>query len=105
MVQVSVVLNSREMEPLRQLELIDDLQKLGILYHFHDQINQIMGRIYIEYKNCNIINVTEEKDNLYSTALAFRLLRQHGYKVSQGAQINVPLLKNYLIIYKKNTYD
>ncbi|XP_057812515.1 terpineol synthase, chloroplastic-like [Salvia miltiorrhiza] len=61
-----------------QLELIDDLQKLGICYHFNHQINQVLNHIYLEQKYCN----NSERD-LSSTALAFRLLRQHGFRVSQ----------------------
>nr|ACM89962.1 monoterpene synthase 3 [Salvia fruticosa] len=62
----------------QQLELIDELQKLGVSYRFNDEINQIMNHIYLEHKYRN----NSERD-LYSTALAFRLLRQHGLKVSQ----------------------
>lgn len=86
MVQVRMLLDGQETEPVRQLELIDDLQKLGISYHFQDQIYQIIERVYKLYCNNININATEEseRDNLYSTALAFRLFRQHGFKVSQG---------------------
>ncbi|XP_047938153.1 terpineol synthase, chloroplastic-like [Salvia hispanica] len=63
---------------LKQLELIDDLHKLGVSYHFDNEINQVLNRIYLEKKYCN----NEERD-LYSTALAFRLLRQNGFRVTQ----------------------
>ncbi|KAL8554926.1 hypothetical protein ACS0TY_002928 [Phlomoides rotata] len=82
MEQVRMLLNRQEIEPVRQLELIDDLQKLGISYHFEDQIKHIIEHVYIEHKYCNNINVSEEND-LYSTALGFRLFRQHGFQVSQ----------------------
>ncbi|KAH6789932.1 hypothetical protein C2S51_004938 [Perilla frutescens var. frutescens] len=77
-VQVKMLLLRRqETEAVpRQLELIDDLQRLGICYHFRDQINQILNSIHYE------IHRTQEMD-LYSTSLAFRLLRQHGFPVSQ----------------------
>ncbi|KAK6135671.1 hypothetical protein DH2020_030588 [Rehmannia glutinosa] len=63
------------MEVVQQLEFIDDLQKLGISYLFEDKINQILNHIYYDCKNY-------ERD-LYSTALEFRLLRQHGFSISQ----------------------
>ncbi|KAL8541809.1 hypothetical protein ACS0TY_002889 [Phlomoides rotata] len=78
MVQVKMLLDDHQkMGHVRALELIDDLQRLGISYHFQEKINQILNRIYFEYET--------EKKGLYSTALGFRLLRQHGFKVSQGA--------------------
>ncbi|XP_062119802.1 myrcene synthase, chloroplastic-like [Humulus lupulus] len=63
-------------ESLAQLDLIDTLQRLGISYHFEDEINTILKRKYINIKN----NINY---NLYSTALQFRLLRQHGYLITQ----------------------
>ncbi|KAL6535018.1 hypothetical protein OROMI_026392 [Orobanche minor] len=60
----------------RQLELIDDLQRLGLSYHFEDEIRQILSCIYFDEKY-------SKKLDLYSTSLCFRLLRQHGFKVSQ----------------------
>ncbi|KAK6135662.1 hypothetical protein DH2020_030599 [Rehmannia glutinosa] len=76
--QVNMMLDHEEMDAVQQLEFIDDLQRLGISYKFEDKINQILNRIYDEdyFKNY-------QRDNLYSTALGFRLLRQHGLSVSQ----------------------
>ncbi|KAM6555410.1 hypothetical protein CsatB_002429 [Cannabis sativa] len=67
-----------EMEnSLIQLELIDTLQRLGVSYRFEDEINTILKEKYI-----NMIN-NPNYNNLYVTALEFRLLRQHGYAVPQ----------------------
>lgn len=69
-------------EPQDQLNLIDNLQRLGISYHFEDEIKHIL----------TFINRKDDKNNeprikdLYATALEFRLLRQHGFNVSQGAK-------------------
>ncbi|XP_041011494.1 myrcene synthase, chloroplastic-like [Juglans microcarpa x Juglans regia] len=68
-------------DPLQQLELIDIIQRLGISYHFESDIRTIL--------EFNIYNTNYQggymckKDNLYATALAFRLLRQHGYSFPQ----------------------
>ncbi|KAL8522472.1 hypothetical protein ACS0TY_012584 [Phlomoides rotata] len=79
MVQVKILLDDyQKLGHVQQLELIDDLQRLGISYHFQEKINQILNHIYFEY-----INYEREKRDLYSTALGFRLLRQHGFKISQ----------------------
>ncbi|KAL0422436.1 UNVERIFIED_CONTAM: (R)-limonene synthase [Sesamum latifolium] len=63
------------------LEVIDELQKLGISYHFEDEINQILASVY-DHKYAVGKNNSKERD-LYTTALAFRLLRQHGFIVPQ----------------------
>ncbi|KAL0353564.1 UNVERIFIED_CONTAM: Selinene synthase [Sesamum angustifolium] len=60
-----------------KLELIDAIQRLGIGYHFEEEIGKSLHYIhdtYLEYSS---------KDNdLRTVALRFRLLRQHGYPVS-----------------------
>uniref|UniRef100_A0A2N9HVV0 Terpene synthase N-terminal domain-containing protein n=1 Tax=Fagus sylvatica TaxID=28930 RepID=A0A2N9HVV0_FAGSY len=66
-------------DPANQLELIDILQKLGLSYHFEDEINKLLKSIYNNVSN----NDTWDKEGLYAAALKFRLLRQHGYNVSQ----------------------
>uniref|UniRef100_F6I6K7 (-)-alpha-terpineol synthase n=1 Tax=Vitis vinifera TaxID=29760 RepID=F6I6K7_VITVI len=66
-------------KPLDQLELIDVLQRLGIYYHFKDEIKRILNSIYNQYNR----HEEWQKDDLYTTALEFRLLRQHGYDVPQ----------------------
>ena len=67
-------------KPLDQLELIDVLQRLGIYYHFEDEIREILNIIYSEYNSQD----EWKNEDLYATALEFRLLRQHGYDVPQG---------------------
>ncbi|XP_042952049.1 terpene synthase 10-like [Carya illinoinensis] len=64
------------MEPL---ELIDILQRLGVSYHFEDEIRRILVLRYVHMKE----RQRELKKSLYATAVEFRLLRQHGYDVPQ----------------------
>ncbi|KAF8408703.1 hypothetical protein HHK36_004767 [Tetracentron sinense] len=64
-------------EPLAQLELIDVLQRLGVSYHFEGEIKRTLDTIYTSRNNKWM------EDDLYATALHFRLLRQHGYQVPQ----------------------
>ncbi|KAH0699852.1 hypothetical protein KY284_014067 [Solanum tuberosum] len=63
---------------LEQLELIDILQRLGIYYHFEEEIDTVLKQIYVNYNKRDHHN-----EELYATALEFRLLRQHGYHVPQ----------------------
>ncbi|KAL5568209.1 hypothetical protein UlMin_024784 [Ulmus minor] len=66
-------------DPLSKLEHIDILQRLGISYHFEDQIKTILEDIY----NKCCCDDTWKKNNLYAYALAFRLLRQQGFWLPQ----------------------
>ncbi|KAH9660142.1 TPS27 [Citrus sinensis] len=58
-----------DLDPLHQLELIDNLHRLGVSYHFEDEIKRTLERI------CN----KNTEKSLYTVALKFRILRQYGY--------------------------
>ena len=64
-------------EPLGQLELIDNLQKLGLAYRFGTEIKKMLRNFYNNNKDDNW-----REENLYATSLAFRLFRQQGYPIS-----------------------
>nr|Q5SBP0.1 RecName: Full=Terpinolene synthase, chloroplastic; Flags: Precursor [Ocimum basilicum]AAV63792.1 terpinolene synthase [Ocimum basilicum] len=82
--KVKMILKEEKMEALQQLELIDDLRNLGLSYCFDDQINHILTTIYNQHSCFHYHEAaTSEEANLYFTALGFRLLREHGFKVSQ----------------------
>ncbi|GMJ05278.1 terpene synthase-like sequence-1,8-cineole [Hibiscus trionum] len=68
----------RVVDPLEKLELIDTLQRLGLSRHFQDEINTALENI-----SADCSSVPGGKHDLHATALGFRLLRQHGYKVNQ----------------------
>ncbi|CAL9072972.1 unnamed protein product, partial [Musa acuminata var. zebrina] len=63
-----------------QLQLIDHLQQLGVSYHFKEDIKDALWTIYRSMEEVNMLL----KDNLHATALMFRLLREHGFAVSEG---------------------
>lgn len=77
-------------DPLKQLELVDVMQRLGISYQFESEIKEILVRIY---KNIYEDDTWKIK-NLYATALEFRLLRKHGFNISQGTWIDYFNCKN-----------
>ena len=62
----------------KKLSLIDSIQCLGLSYHFDDEINEVLMLMK------NPCNVDDEHEDLYITALRFRLLRQQGFFVSCG---------------------
>ncbi|KAM0059721.1 putative beta-farnesene synthase [Helianthus debilis subsp. tardiflorus] len=64
---------------MKLLELIDMVQRLGVAYHFEDGIEECLKHIYVTYGDKWI-----NENNLDSTSLWFRLLRQQGFNVSSG---------------------
>ncbi|KAF3445380.1 hypothetical protein FNV43_RR10556 [Rhamnella rubrinervis] len=80
---VRVKLDDVEGDPLAQLELIDLLQKLGLSHHYEDQIDIILKSMFTNFTNSSNNQSSWNTNNLYATALQFRLLRQHGYWISQ----------------------
>ncbi|XP_074270103.1 (3S,6E)-nerolidol synthase 1-like [Silene latifolia] len=69
--------NSLKRCHVEDLVMIDAIQRLGLHYYFQ---NEIDGALRRHYERC----CTEDGDHdLHDTALAFRLLRQHGYNVSE----------------------
>ncbi|KAL8111154.1 sesquiterpene synthase Cop-like [Apium graveolens] len=66
-------------EPKELINLIDNIQRLGVSYHFEAEIEAVlqhMSNVYHEF--C----AGEDVDDLHDVALCFRLLRQAGHKVS-----------------------
>ncbi|XP_042504789.1 alpha-terpineol synthase, chloroplastic-like [Macadamia integrifolia] len=56
------------------LELIDDIERLGLGYLFEEEIKKTLD---------TIMCMEDIKESLHATALRFRLLRQHGHEVNQ----------------------
>uniref|UniRef100_A0A1D1XTX0 Myrcene synthase, chloroplastic n=1 Tax=Anthurium amnicola TaxID=1678845 RepID=A0A1D1XTX0_9ARAE len=63
-----------------ELELVDVLQRLGVAYHFEQEIESILRTMYTNLE----ANREALDDDLLHTALLFRLLRKHGLAVPQG---------------------
>ena len=65
---------------IEKLILIDTLERLGVGYHFEQEIEDQLREIFFFQSQ------DKDQDNydLFATALQFRLLRQHRYSVSCG---------------------
>ncbi|XP_040947372.1 tricyclene synthase TPS4, chloroplastic-like [Gossypium hirsutum] len=76
--ELRFVLHDENAEPVNLLELIDDIQRLGLGHHFEIDINRALEN-FVSSDDYSVAT----KYSLHATALRFRLLRQHGYVVSQ----------------------
>ncbi|KAF5733081.1 3R-linalool synthase [Tripterygium wilfordii] len=65
-------------DPCVLLNHVDSMQRLGIAYHFQEEINDTL-------KNC-IHPYSPDDQDLHTTALRFRVLRDHNFPVSSGCQ-------------------
>ncbi|KAL8521891.1 hypothetical protein ACS0TY_012154 [Phlomoides rotata] len=71
-----VASDGRKME--ERLNLIDNIERLGVAYHFEKEIDEQIQEFYNAYPTL------ENDDDLHTVALYFRLLRQHGHDISTG---------------------
>lgn len=77
------MINNNDLELLTTLELIDDIQRLGLGYKFEGDITMALHR-FVAMKGCSQLT----SHSIHDTALSFRLLRQHGFEVSQGINLD-----------------
>ncbi|KAH6816676.1 hypothetical protein C2S51_021496 [Perilla frutescens var. frutescens] len=62
------------------MELIDTIERLGVSYHFQDEIEHKLQQFF--YLKPDYCNDDDDTYDLYTVALHFRLFRQHGYRIS-----------------------
>lgn len=79
-------------DSIHKLQLIDNIQKLGLSRYFEDQIEAALD------DTMAFANIGFEPD-LYATSLCFRILRQYGYTVSQGTHAPHSTIRFMIYIY------
>ncbi|XP_051128103.1 germacrene A synthase-like [Andrographis paniculata] len=75
--EVRSQLSGKGIQMIDTMNLIDTLERLGIAYHFQNEIAHKLQEIF----NLNT-NYDDETYDLYTVALHFRLFRQHGHHIS-----------------------
>ncbi|CAL5344728.1 unnamed protein product [Camellia sinensis] len=70
-----------EEDSLKGLVTIDALQRLGIDYHFREDIEAVL---HSQYMKSSSHSFTDQHEDLYEVSTRFRLLRQQGYNVPTG---------------------
>jgi len=66
--------------PKDRLGFIDAIERLGVAYHFEEEIGIILQEFHDIYNQKNGLY----EDDLYYVSLRFRLSRQHGFFASSG---------------------
>ncbi|GAB4827217.1 hypothetical protein Ancab_034106, partial [Ancistrocladus abbreviatus] len=75
--RVRAKLADHSITPTEKMKLIDAVERLGVAYHYEKEIEELVQQIFEAYAISNF----EGDNDLYTTALQFRVCRQHGYKV------------------------
>nr|WBW04458.1 terpene synthase [Ficus pandurata] len=75
--QVKTMFADAAPNPSETLQLIDTIQRLGLAYHFENEISEKLREI-------KKISLDVFNNDLYNISLWFRLLRQEGYNISTG---------------------
>ena len=93
---VRMLLDKEDLASLHKLELIDTIQRLGVSYHFEDEIKRILEAIH---------NADEKlsSEDLNATSLKFRLLRQHNFSIPQGNCLLDLSLRVVIYTHENNT--
>ncbi|KAG6436190.1 hypothetical protein SASPL_101075 [Salvia splendens] len=77
-VEVKKLLAQTPDDSTLKMDLINAIQRLGVAYHFSKEIDDSLRKIHHNYESQS----SKDKNNVGVLALRFRLLRQHGYRVS-----------------------
>ncbi|XP_058210698.1 tricyclene synthase EBOS, chloroplastic-like [Rhododendron vialii] len=81
--EIKAMIGDTDVNSLTILELVDDIQRLGLSRHFQKDITRALDRIFLSV-NGNGTNLrADQQISVHATALCFRLCRQHGYEASQ----------------------
>ena len=95
--EVKMMLKAPVEKLSHKLELIDNIQRLGVFRHFKNEIEEILQQIHKDsYVKCDD---QENGDELYTVALRFRFLRQQGYNVSCSKSL-IAILYVHILFYK-----
>ncbi|XP_074313397.1 putative sesquiterpene synthase [Silene latifolia] len=88
---------AEDKDPKERLVYIDTIERLGVAYHFEDEIESILLKFHNMHFNEDCF-----KNDLHYVSLRFRILRQHGFFVSCEVFEN---LKNDEESFKENDVE
>lgn len=70
------------MDSVETIKLIDCLCRLGVSYHFVHEIEDYLICFFQSHST-----IMDHDYDLYTLALMFRVVRQHGYRISSSKYI------------------
>ncbi|XVE49792.1 hypothetical protein DITRI_Ditri01bG0110100 [Diplodiscus trichospermus] len=76
--ELRFAINDEDADSLSLLELIDDIQRLGLGHRFEMDIARALEK-FVSSED----SAVAAENSLHAVALRFRLLRQHGFEISQ----------------------
>ncbi|CAL8151436.1 unnamed protein product [Prunus armeniaca] len=86
--KVKMILMAPVKKPSQKLDLIQDIQRLGVSHHFENEIEELLQQIHNSSHDSTEPGDQETDNELYTAALRFRLLRQqdifNNFKDSDG---------------------
>ncbi|KAK8705849.1 hypothetical protein V6N13_049435 [Hibiscus sabdariffa] len=99
--KVKGMLMASAADPIHNVQFIDTLLRLGVSYHFENDIENQLDSIFSSHQN----DLFSGNDlDLNSTSIVFRVFRQYGFKMScaeetrkDGRSYAVPFAKDALI--------
>ncbi|BFG29334.1 hypothetical protein CerSpe_156090 [Prunus speciosa] len=74
--KVKMIIMAPVKTPSQKLDLIDDIQRLGVSHHFENEIEELLQQIHNSSHDSTESRDQETDNELYTAALRFRLLRQ-----------------------------
>ncbi|KAK1432622.1 hypothetical protein QVD17_09520 [Tagetes erecta] len=80
-IELNVDFENGSFSQLEMLEHIDDIERLGLGYRFQNDIRRALEIITSRYGMNG--GLEEKEDSFHEASLRFRILREHGYNVSQ----------------------
>lgn len=69
-------------KPIKNIEFIDVLCRLGVSYHFEDEILEQLEKMFGFHDFLEMIR--DHESDLYTVSLVFQVFRQFGYKLFVG---------------------
>lgn len=83
-------------DPKGRLVFLDAIERLGVAYHFEEEIEAILHNLYTNHYDDH-----SYKDDLHYVSLHFRILRQHGFFVSFGTLVTLFISQLKLVLCAK----
>ena len=87
-----ILLATTNYKPTDKIKFINTLERLGVSYHFEKEIEKLLQQMFDAHAK---FQDNIQDFDLFTLGVYFRILRQHGYKISCGKSNEFILLHKY----------